>query len=165
VCVHPFLSCCVRTHACRPTDHHAIVLLPLVALSTTTGIARCQRTSIVCFACTRVPHTCRCASLVLGPTVSICHVRLCPTRCVYTLTSSPHRVTSMAPCRAGLLDTCADFLFKFLVIGNANTGKSCLLHQFIENKCEWRRQHHHTASSHNSTLSCHVSRFVISCRG
>ena len=66
----------------------------------------------------------------------ICHVRLCPTRCVYTLTSSPHRVTSMAPCRAGLLDTCADFLFKFLVIGNANTGKSCLLHQFIENKCE-----------------------------
>lgn len=28
-----------------------------------------------------------------------------------------------------------DFLFKFLVIGNANTGKSCLLHQFIENKC------------------------------
>lgn len=29
-----------------------------------------------------------------------------------------------------------DFLFKFLVIGNANTGKSCLLHQFIENKCK-----------------------------
>ncbi|KAJ8416067.1 hypothetical protein AAFF_G00380890 [Aldrovandia affinis] len=27
-----------------------------------------------------------------------------------------------------------DFLFKFLVIGNAGTGKSCLLHQFIENK-------------------------------
>jgi hypothetical protein len=23
------------------------------------------------------------------------------------------------------------------VIGNANTGKSCLLHQFIENKCEF----------------------------
>ncbi|KAG3257897.1 hypothetical protein H1C71_027639 [Ictidomys tridecemlineatus] len=28
----------------------------------------------------------------------------------------------------------ADFLFKFLVIGNAGTGKSCLLHQFIEKK-------------------------------
>ncbi|ELW68087.1 Ras-related protein Rab-4A [Tupaia chinensis] len=28
----------------------------------------------------------------------------------------------------------ADFLFKFLVIGNAGTGKSCLLHQFIERK-------------------------------
>lgn len=30
----------------------------------------------------------------------------------------------------------SDFLFKFLVIGSAGTGKSCLLHQFIENKCE-----------------------------
>uniref|UniRef100_A0A7N4PLV3 Ras-related protein Rab-4 n=1 Tax=Sarcophilus harrisii TaxID=9305 RepID=A0A7N4PLV3_SARHA len=29
-----------------------------------------------------------------------------------------------------------DFLFKFLVIGSAGTGKSCLLHQFIENKCK-----------------------------
>ncbi|GFX64861.1 uncharacterized protein TNCV_1095051 [Trichonephila clavipes] len=28
-----------------------------------------------------------------------------------------------------------DFLFKFLVIGSAGTGKSCLLHQFIESKC------------------------------
>ncbi|KAK2107920.1 Ras- protein Rab-4A [Saguinus oedipus] len=27
-----------------------------------------------------------------------------------------------------------DFLFKFLVIGNAGTGTSCLLHQFIEKK-------------------------------
>uniref|UniRef100_A0A8C9U9U7 RAB4a, member RAS oncogene family n=1 Tax=Scleropages formosus TaxID=113540 RepID=A0A8C9U9U7_SCLFO len=26
------------------------------------------------------------------------------------------------------------FLFKFLVIGNAGTGKSCLLHQFIEKR-------------------------------
>lgn len=32
---------------------------------------------------------------------------------------------------------CSDFLFKFLVIGSAGTGKSCLLHQFIENKCEF----------------------------
>lgn len=31
----------------------------------------------------------------------------------------------------------ADFLFKFLVIGSAGTGKSCLLHQFIENKCKF----------------------------
>lgn len=31
----------------------------------------------------------------------------------------------------------SDFLFKFLVIGSAGTGKSCLLHQFIENKCEF----------------------------
>jgi len=27
-----------------------------------------------------------------------------------------------------------DFLFKFLVIGSAGTGKSCLLHQFIESR-------------------------------
>lgn len=27
-----------------------------------------------------------------------------------------------------------DYLFKFLVIGSAGSGKSCLLHQFIENK-------------------------------
>lgn len=31
----------------------------------------------------------------------------------------------------------SDFLFKFLVIGSAGTGKSCLLHQFIENKCKF----------------------------
>lgn len=30
----------------------------------------------------------------------------------------------------------ADFLFKFLVIGSAGTGKSCILHQFIEKKCK-----------------------------
>lgn len=29
-----------------------------------------------------------------------------------------------------------DFLFKFLVIGSAGAGKSCILHQFIENKCK-----------------------------
>eukprot|EP00164_Ancoracysta_twista_P003327 GFYU01004438.1.p2 GENE.GFYU01004438.1~~GFYU01004438.1.p2 ORF type:complete len:215 (+),score=41.92 GFYU01004438.1:173-817(+) len=27
-----------------------------------------------------------------------------------------------------------DYLFKFIVIGDTDTGKSCLLHQFIENK-------------------------------
>lgn len=31
----------------------------------------------------------------------------------------------------------ADFLFKFLVIGSAGTGKSCILHQFIEGKCKF----------------------------
>lgn len=35
-----------------------------------------------------------------------------------------------------LLILFADFLFKFLVIGNAGTGKSCLLHQFIEKRCK-----------------------------
>lgn len=32
----------------------------------------------------------------------------------------------------------SDFLFKFLVIGSAGTGKSCILHQFIEGKCKFR---------------------------
>lgn len=34
-----------------------------------------------------------------------------------------------------------DCLFKFLVIGNASTGKSCLLHQFIENKFKSESSH------------------------
>lgn len=34
----------------------------------------------------------------------------------------------------------SDFLFKFLVIGSAGTGKSCILHQFIENKCEYQQR-------------------------
>lgn len=29
-----------------------------------------------------------------------------------------------------------DYLFKFLIIGQAGTGKSCLLHHFIESKCK-----------------------------
>ncbi|ELW72369.1 Ras-related protein Rab-4B [Tupaia chinensis] len=33
------------------------------------------------------------------------------------------------------------FLFKFLVIGSAGTGKSCLLHQFIENKFKQDSNH------------------------
>lgn len=28
-----------------------------------------------------------------------------------------------------------EYLFKFLIIGSASTGKSCILHQFVENKC------------------------------
>nr|XP_009664223.1 PREDICTED: ras-related protein Rab-4B [Struthio camelus australis] len=35
----------------------------------------------------------------------------------------------------------SDFLFKFLVIGSAGTGKSCLLHQFIENKFKQDSNH------------------------
>ncbi|KAB7502873.1 Ras-related protein Rab-4B, partial [Armadillidium nasatum] len=35
----------------------------------------------------------------------------------------------------------ADFLFKFLVIGSAGTGKSCLLHQFIEGKFKAESNH------------------------
>ena len=34
-----------------------------------------------------------------------------------------------------------DYLFKFLVIGNAGVGKSCLLHQFIEQKCKYTVRH------------------------
>jgi len=34
-----------------------------------------------------------------------------------------------------------DFLFKFLVIGSAGTGKSCILHQFIENKFKQDSNH------------------------
>ncbi len=29
-----------------------------------------------------------------------------------------------------------DYLFKFLIIGSAGIGKSCILHQFIESKCK-----------------------------
>lgn len=28
-----------------------------------------------------------------------------------------------------------DFLLKFIIIGNSSSGKSCLLHYFLENKC------------------------------
>lgn len=49
-----------------------------------------------------------------------------------------------------------DFLFKFLVIGNANTGKSCLLHQFIENKFK-------SESSH--TIGVEFGSKVVSCGG
>uniref|UniRef100_A0A669EED3 RAB4a, member RAS oncogene family n=2 Tax=Oreochromis TaxID=8139 RepID=A0A669EED3_ORENI len=34
-----------------------------------------------------------------------------------------------------------NFLFKFLVIGNAGTGKSCLLHQFIEKRFKDESNH------------------------
>ena len=35
---------------------------------------------------------------------------------------------------AGNYNDSYDYLFKFLVIGSAGTGKSCLLHQFIEGR-------------------------------
>ncbi|XP_053671256.1 ras-related protein Rab-4B [Anopheles nili] len=34
-----------------------------------------------------------------------------------------------------------DYLFKFLIIGRADCGKSCLLHQFIDNKFKEDRSH------------------------
>jgi GTPase SAR1 family protein len=30
-----------------------------------------------------------------------------------------------------------DYLFKFIIIGDAATGKSCLLHRFIDDKCKF----------------------------
>ncbi|EDQ90906.1 uncharacterized protein MONBRDRAFT_18358 [Monosiga brevicollis MX1] len=49
-----------------------------------------------------------------------------------------------------------DFLFKFLVIGNASTGKSCLLHQFIESKFK-------SESSH--TIGVEFGSKVVNCGG
>ncbi|KAH8358090.1 hypothetical protein KR084_002006 [Drosophila pseudotakahashii] len=34
------------------------------------------------------------------------------------------------------MGTHLDYLFKFLIIGSAGSGKSCLLHHFIESKCK-----------------------------
>ncbi|XP_032347755.1 ras-related protein Rab-4A isoform X2 [Camelus ferus] len=56
--------------------------------------------------------------------------------------ASPATAAAGAPARGGAapkmsqtaMSETYDFLFKFLVIGNAGTGKSCLLHQFIEKK-------------------------------
>ena len=31
-----------------------------------------------------------------------------------------------------------DLLFKFIVIGDASVGKSCILHRFIDDKCTFR---------------------------
>jgi GTPase SAR1 family protein len=28
-----------------------------------------------------------------------------------------------------------DYLFKFIIIGDTGTGKSCILHRFVEQKC------------------------------
>ncbi len=29
-----------------------------------------------------------------------------------------------------------DYVFKFIIIGDTGAGKSCILHQFVEGKCE-----------------------------
>ena len=29
-----------------------------------------------------------------------------------------------------------DFVFKFIIIGDTGTGKSCILHQFVDGKCK-----------------------------
>jgi len=34
-----------------------------------------------------------------------------------------------------------DYLFKFIIIGDAATGKSCLLHRFIDNKFKENSAH------------------------
>lgn len=31
-----------------------------------------------------------------------------------------------------------DYLFKYIIIGDAAAGKSSILHRFIENKCKYR---------------------------
>ena len=43
--------------------------------------------------------------------------------------------------QAGGTDEKFDFIFKFIIIGDAGVGKSCVLHQFIEGK-------HKKSSSH-----------------
>lgn len=48
----------------------------------------------------------------------------------------PRRTMSL-----GSREVWEDYLFKFLVIGSAGTGKSCLLHQFIENKFKAESNH------------------------
>ncbi|KAL2083688.1 hypothetical protein ACEWY4_021461 [Coilia grayii] len=52
-----------------------------------------------------------------------------------------------------------DFLFKFLVIGNAGTGKSCLLHQFIEKR--FKEDSNHTIGvEFGSKIISVVNKFV-----
>ncbi|TRY86041.1 hypothetical protein DNTS_001921, partial [Danionella cerebrum] len=57
-----------------------------------------------------------------------------------TTTKCTNQMVTYGYCNAGVINRkwyTADegnFLFKFLVIGNAGTGKSCLLHQFIEKR-------------------------------
>ena len=48
-----------------------------------------------------------------------------------------------------------DYLFKFLVIGAAGTGKSCLLHQFIES--QFKEDSSHTIGVEFGTRIIEVS--------
>uniref|UniRef100_A0A452IIK5 Ras-related protein Rab-4 n=1 Tax=Gopherus agassizii TaxID=38772 RepID=A0A452IIK5_9SAUR len=56
-----------------------------------------------------------------------------------------HARTGLFPHQTGIGEVArllhGDFLFKFLVIGSAGTGKSCLLHQFIESKFKQDSNH------------------------
>ena len=63
-----------------------------------------------------------------------CYMQFAPKLCMTLIsTSGQWYLHSFSPLHVSLI---ADYLFKFLVIGNAGVGKSCLLHQFIEQKCE-----------------------------
>ena len=52
-----------------------------------------------------------------------------------------------------------DFLFKFLIIGNANSGKSCILHQFIESKCKF--VHHESRSFYMFFINDYVTSYFL----
>ncbi|KRX75133.1 Ras-related protein Rab-4B [Trichinella sp. T6] len=59
--------------------------------------------------------------------------------CAETKTKVEDSQSESIKCRVTLEDlynVCdiSDYLFKFLIIGNSGTGKSCVLHQFLENK-------------------------------
>eukprot|EP01105_Mastigella_eilhardi_P004245 TRINITY_DN1564_c0_g1_i1.p2 TRINITY_DN1564_c0_g1~~TRINITY_DN1564_c0_g1_i1.p2 ORF type:complete len:108 (+),score=8.34 TRINITY_DN1564_c0_g1_i1:37-360(+) len=47
-----------------------------------------------------------------------------------------------------------DFLFKFIVIGDTNTGKSCILHRFLENK--FKKDSGHTIGVEFGSKICEV---------
>ena len=49
-----------------------------------------------------------------------------------------------------------DFLFKLLIIGDAGTGKSCLLHQFLE---------HRYKSAGTHTIGVEFGSRIVSCGG
>lgn len=54
---------------------------------------------------------------------------------------------AISACRAPLATMAAggekyDYVFKFIIIGDTGTGKSCLLHQFVEGKCDSRTAPH-----------------------
>lgn len=48
-----------------------------------------------------------------------------------------------------------DYLFKFIIIGDAGSGKSCLMHQFIENK--FKKGSSHTIGVEFGSKIVHVS--------
>ena len=54
-----------------------------------------------------------------------------------------------------------DYLFKFLIIGSAGVGKSCILHQFMEGKCNYNCFILHSLSQdqHDNLLSS-VQKFI-----